>query len=245
MVYGMKAKFLILFFLIAVLTGCSGKKEKSLYLGVDPSFYPLGLGLLEKNTYGYVQDLLLEIAEESNMKFFLVSANWDNLFDGLYQNKYKAVFSSRYPYGFEENLYNYSKVILETGPVLILPSESNLSIEQMNGMLIGCLSGEGASLLLEKYPNIIVKIYESIPEVLDSVLNDYLNGAVLETAMARSYVNNIYSGKLKIASSLTNEGIRLISQKKDKDALKSFNQAFKKLQKKGKIARLQKRWGLT
>lgn len=242
----MKGKFLFFFLIVLILSGCSAKKEKALYLGIDSSFYPLGLGLLEKNTYGYTQDLLLEIAEESNIKFFLVQANWDNLLDGLNQKKYSAAFSSRYPYPFEENIFNYSKIILETGPALVLRKDSAFtSLEQMNEKLIGCIRGEGSLLILEKYPNVIVKIYDSIPAVLDDVLNGYLNGAVLEIVKTRSYVNNIYNDKLKIMASLTQEGIRLVSLKKDKETIKIFNQAFKKLQKKGKLARLQKRWGLS
>lgn len=242
--------FLIFVFLITsiYLSGCScgcSKNSKSYYIGIDPSFYPLGLGLLEKNVYGYTQEILLEMAEEMNVRFFLIRANWDNLFDGLDANTYRAVFSSKYPFSFEKDKYNFSKVYLETGPSLITRKDSRYtSLKDFDDKLIGYISSDDSIFILEKYPDIIVKNYDSIPELLDNVQNGYLEGATIDYLIGLNYVNNIYSCKLKINKPLTQEGLRLVSFKENEEIIKIFNEGLEKLQKKGILNRLQRKWGL-
>jgi polar amino acid transport system substrate-binding protein len=242
---------IILFLLILTsiyLVGCSCnsiKKTKSYRIGIDSSFYPLGLGLLESNTYGFVQELMLEMAEEMNVRFVLVKASWDNLFDGLDANKYRAVFSSMVPYNFNRDKYNFSEIFLETGPFLVIKKDSEYrSLDDFNNKLVGYIRGDDSIFTLEKYPDIIVKTYDVVPTLLDDVKKGYLDGCVVSSTEGRSFVKNIYANSLKMTTSLKEEGLRLVSDKENEEIIKLFNQTLDKLDKKGILKKIKEKWSL-
>ena len=230
------------------LSGCScgsGSKEKSYYIGIDPTFYPLDLGKKEKNVYGFTRELLLEMTEHLNARFFVVKANWDNLFDGLEEHKYQAVFSAKYPYIFMKDKYNYSNIMLNTGYALtVRKNEKARSLEDMQEKLVGYIRGEESINLLEKYPDIIVKIYDSMPLLLADVNNGFLDGALVQVIKGTSFVNNLYSDTLEITPSITDHGIRLISNKENEKIIELFNKGLEKLEKDGILSKLMKKWNL-
>ena len=227
--------------------GCSSiKNEKKYYIGIDPSFYPLGLGLLGKQTYGFSQELLLEMAEEMNIRFFVIQANWDNLFSGLEADKYKAVFSSKYPYVFSKDKYNFSNVFLETGPSLVVrKGADNKLLDMLDGKLVGYIKEEDSIFILEKHPNILVKDYDSMAVLLEDVSNGHLEAAIVNSIQGSNFVNNLYGNSLVINPPLTDEGIRLISLNKDEEIIKMFNKGLDRLEKKGIVTKLKRKWGLN
>lgn len=251
MFFGKKSKFFIfsllfasLFFLLSCSCG-SAKNGKKFYVGIDPTFYPLGLGVLEKNTFGFTQELLLEMTEVMNIRFFVVKASWDNLLDGLKENKYQAIFSSMYPYNFSKEKFNFSKLFLNTGYALVtLKNSEYSSLEKMDNKLVGYIRGEDSLLLLENYPKITIKTYDAIYALLDDVENDFLDGAIVDSIKGKSFTNNLYGNVLKISPPLNEEGLRMISLKENEEIIKVFNSALEKLEKKGIVEKLRHKWSL-
>lgn len=243
------AAVVLLLFLSIYLSGCScngSKAGKKYYIGIDPSFYPLELELNKKNVYGYSQEILLEMAEELNIRFFVVKANYNSLFNGLEMNTYEAVMSSKYPHSFSTDKYNFSDVFLETGYCLIVKEGMKYSsLSDMNNKLVGYIRGDKSVLLLEKNPSIIVKIYDSTAALLEDVNSGFLDGAILDKIKGTSFVNNLFNGRLKVLPPLTDDGIRVISLKNDKEIVDVFNKGLANLKKKGRVAILQKKWGLN
>ena len=236
------------FFLIALFSvfsfSCSKENSKSYKIGIDPSFYPMGLDVLEKNVYGFTQELLLEMAQTSNIKFFVLKANWDNLFEKMQNKNCEAVFSIKYPYSFEKDNFNFSNIILPIGPALVEKSSSHASLDRLAGKAVGYIRGDDDVFLLEKYPEIIIKEYDSASELLDGVASGFLEGAIIDIIEAKKYASNLYANKLKVSAPLTDEGLRLISSKENKEVVEVFNKSLEKLKKKGVIERLQKKWNL-
>jgi ABC-type amino acid transport substrate-binding protein len=244
-----KLTFFILFLVSSIyLSGCScgcSKAGKKYYIGIDPTFYPLGLGFAVKNVYCFSQELLLEMSEVLNVRFFVVRANWDNLLQGLESKNYQAMFSSSYPYQFTKDKYNYSGIILNTGFALTVRKNGTItSLEKMNDKLVGYLRGEDSIFILEKYPQIIVKMYDSLPVLLADVNNGFLDGAIVKIINGTQFVNNLYYNTLDIKSPLTEEGIRVISLKNDEEIVKLFDKGLEKLEKQGVLAKLKKKWNL-
>lgn len=238
---------LVIIFYIC-LSGCScssTKSGKKYYIGIDPTFYPLGLGPAENNVYGFSQELLLELAEELNLCFFAVRSNWDSLPQGLTLGNYDSMISSMCPYNFNLDKYNYSKVFLNTGFGLITrKSDKFKSLDEMKDKLVGYIRGEESILIIEKYPSLIVKIYDSLPVLLDDVNSGFLDGAVVDLIKGRSFVNNLYYDTLEIGSPLTDKGLRIVSLKPNESIIKIFDKGIEKIEKKGTLARLKKKWGL-
>ena len=62
--------------------GCSCGSDSSrggIRIGVDPLWYPVDFGPQTSYVNGYTEDMLLEMARYSGLRFELITARWDNL----------------------------------------------------------------------------------------------------------------------------------------------------------------------
>ena len=241
--------FLLLFLSILFQScGCgSGQRHGFLRIGIDSEWYPIDFGPQQAYVNGYTEDLLLEIARYSGIEFEKVEANWDSLLDGLREKKYDAVLTSLPPSPFNTAKYDFSHPFLDLGPVLIIPVDgSHTDLGQMKGELVGLIAGDPASLILQRYPEVIMRNFRSIPDLLNAVASGEIEGALLNKIPAVNYVDDLYAGKLKIVSQpLTDAGIRLIAAKgKSEHLLRDFNKSLKSLKKKKKLQSLLKKWNL-
>ena len=232
---------------IFLLHGC-GSSHKSPVIGVDPSWSPQDFGKQGAYVNGFVDDLLKEIATQEGVKFEKMSANAGDLLEGLRRGEYDAILTSLPPYSFNRAKYDFSESFLELGPVLIvLEKSSTRKLSQMGGEMIGTVSGDDAEVILDQYPNILIKPYRSIPDLLNAVVNQEVGGALLGKILAGSYVLDLYRGSLKIVSSpLSDQGLRLIAEKgKQEEMVRSFDRSLKALKRKKKLPALLKKWSLS
>src|SRR3990167_6926455 len=156
--------------LALLICGCSSSSRGGLSIGMDPTWYLAGFGSKTSYINGYTEDLLLEIARYSGMQFELVRAGSDNLLDGMRAGKYDAVLTTLPPYEYNLAKYDFSDNLLSLGPVLIVYHDAQQnSLEKMEGNLVGILTNDPAVFLLEKHPTIVIRQYNSIPELLDAL----------------------------------------------------------------------------
>ncbi|HNA61730.1 MAG TPA: transporter substrate-binding domain-containing protein, partial [Rhabdochlamydiaceae bacterium] len=118
---------------------------------------------------------------------------------------------------------------------------------QFSGLEIGFQEGSSAPLILENYPGIIQRSYESIPTALLDTQNGTIEGAILGVLAAKSYTQDLFQGQLKISSPpLTQEGIRLIGIKsRSTTFMHLFNRGLARLKEDGTYATLMKKWNLS
>jgi polar amino acid transport system substrate-binding protein len=238
--------FLIRLFALALfLSGCScGSSKNVMRIGVDTKWYPLDFGLQTAYVNGYTEDLLLELAAYSGMHFQLIPANWDTLQEGLKNQKYDALFTSSPKLESTLAKYDFSQNILNLGPVLIVPVDSDVTaLSQMKSEGVGIILNDPAALILEKYPNVYIRTYDSIPELLDAVTIGEIQAALLPNILAINFVKDLYQGRLKLQSApMTDEGLRLMAPK---GKISRFNRALDSLIKKKSLETLLKKWALA
>jgi polar amino acid transport system substrate-binding protein len=237
--------FLASFF---IFSSCNQKKQSGLRIGIDTSFAPLNFEEMQPYVYGYVSDLLLEISRFSGMEFEKIHANWDDLVAGMAEGRYDVIISSMPPYNFNLAKYEFSKSFLDLGPVLVVPSNANYShLTGLAGELVGVITGDPAVLVIEKYPEVIIRGYNSAPDLLNAVANGSVEAAVLDRLPALNYVRDLYTGRLKIASApLTPVGLHTVTLKGETGKFTPlFNQAIDQMQKKKTLEALQKKWRLS
>ncbi len=244
-------RVVLYFFLSLFLVSCScesSARSGKLRIGVDPSWAPLNFDELQPYVNGYTEDVLLEVSRSSGLEFEKVTANWDSLLEGMRKGQYDAVLTSMPAYTFNLAKYDFSQDFLQLGPVLITtPSGKYTELQQLSGELVGIISGDPAVLVLQKYPEVIIRNYNSIPELLDAVENQEIEAAVLDRLPAVNYVNDLYQGKLKVVSEpLTSVGLHLIVPKgKSEELIRSFNKSLERFEKKKTLVDLQKKWNLA
>ena len=240
-------RFFLLLVPLLFFSCTTSEKGHEWKIAIDPAWYPLNLGGREKNLTGFVVDLLQEVSREKKLKLSLMREDWSNLLRNLDKKKYEAILSSLQPYIFYENKYDFSEPFLLTGPVLIVPSDSDTtSLEQLSGKEVAILEGSADDLILEKYPGIIIRTYSSIPEALSAMLATRVDGAVFGRLEATAFTQDLYAGKLKIVTPpLNDRGLRLVTlHEKGKILIEALNSTVEILKKNGKYAELAKKWGL-
>ncbi len=243
-----KPLFLLLFIVLCLATGCEKRKTYDYYVGVDPAWFPLDLPGMEKNLLAFSTELLQEIGLTKKKHLGIVTMSWDNLALGLNHEKYDGMLSLLYPFVFYEKKYSFSDVYLMTGPVLVVPTNSKIdSLSMLKGKEVGIISGSSATALLEKYEGLIIRYYDSIPELFNSMLKDNVDAALVDALTAYAYMRDLYHGHIKIVEGpLTDQGLRLVILHDHSPALlKLFNQGLKTVKATGRYEELIEKWHLN
>lgn len=227
------------------LAACGGKKG-AFRIGIDPTWSPLNFGAEQPYVNGFTEELLLEIARYSGMEFERVSANRDTLLEGLEKGKYEAVLTSLPPYNFNEARYEFSKNFLDLGPVLIV--SQNFSGTKLTDLeVVGLVTGDPARLLVQKYPELVVRTYASLPFLLNAIIAGEIDGALHSQIPTLNYVHDLYVGQLKIVGNpMGDAGLHLVVRKDKQPALlKHFDASLKSLKRKKRVQALLKKWQLS
>jgi ABC-type amino acid transport substrate-binding protein len=116
----------------------------------------------------------------------------------------------------------------------------------MSNRVVGVLAGNREWFLMQKYSNVIMRSYDSVPEIFDALNNNEVEGIVIDRLSAVGFIKGTYAGKLKINGlPLTNEGLHLVVLKGDSaQAVEMFNDNIRYLTKKKKLQKLLKKWQL-
>lgn len=237
----------ILLALTLFLVSCSAK-GKTYRIGIDPSYYPAQLGGKEANMYAFSNELLRAISHEEGVFFETVTMAWDNLIYGLKQKHYEGMLSSMTPRLALEKTYVFSDPFMSTGPVLVVRKGVKVSsIKHLKGKGVGVSSLNNEALLMEKYPGVNIHYYTSIPEALDEIVTDQIDGIVIDYLPASSYIRNLYFGQLTIATPPLNDaGLRLVSlAEESKELIEVFNRGLEKLRDNGTYEKLLRKWELN
>ncbi len=231
-----------------LLPACSRGSSQVIRIGIDPNWYPQDFQDKQFYVNGFVDELLLEISRHSNVEFQRIGSNWDSLLEGLKLRRYDAVLTSFPAYPFNQAKYDFSRNFLDLGLVFVTESQSSMKgLQEISNGVAGVLSGNQDWRVMQKYPDVIMRIYESVPEIFDAIINNEVEGIVLDRLTAVGFVRGSYAGKLKICGpSLTDLGLHLVTLKGDSsNAVKMFDQNLQYLIKKKKLQKLLKKWQLA
>lgn len=238
--------FYILLALFLASCSCSSDiiHGRALRIGIDRLWYPIDFG--EQNAYvnGFTEDLLNEMSKYSGLEFELVYSNWDALKQGLKQGKYDAILTSIPPHEYNKAKYDFSSNFLDVGPVLIVSVDSKKrDLARLKDAMVGILVNDPAARVLEKHPSIVIRQFQSIPLLLDSVTKGEIDGALLHQILAVQYVSDLYRGVLMISSEpLTDEGLHMMGRPR---AVRAFDKSLKSLTRKSTLKNLLKKWELS
>jgi polar amino acid transport system substrate-binding protein len=201
----------------------------------------------ENNTTAFSTELLTEIGRIQKIPFVKVSVNWDDLMEGLQKERYEAILSSMPPYIFNQKQFDFSTLYLPLGPVLVVRNDSSIrSIDTLDGKEIAVISGSSGAIILEKSAGVLIRYYNSVPEALNALVHETIDGAIIDILSAVAYCRDLYQEKLKIATApLNEEGMRLITKHgAAPDLIKGFDAGLMKLQKNGDYDKLLDKWHL-
>ncbi|MCP5492138.1 MAG: amino acid ABC transporter substrate-binding protein [Chlamydiales bacterium] len=230
------------------LLGC-GKVTKSPYrIAVDPSFYPLDLMGKEANVYAFSNELLQAIAKKERLYIERVNASWDNLLEGLSKDDFDAVLSPLPPYNFNKAKYDFSKLYLPTGYILVIREDEKVrQLKKLKGREVAVQMNSEAERILSEYPDVIIRFYENPAVALEKLDQGQLDGVVMDAIPAVSFIYDRYAEKLKLGSGVLNDaGLRMVAVKDThRDLLDRFDSGLEKLKRDGTYDKLVKKWKVS
>lgn len=217
-------------------------------VGIDPAFYPLELKGQEKRVYGFSMELLKEVALHEHVTIGVLKSDWFDLLSDLGWRKFQAVLCSLRPHLYYLKQYSFSSIYLQTGPVLVLQKGAPwTSLAQMQGKVIGILRGSSYATLLEKLPNLLIRMYDSHPQALNAVRKGVIDGTILPLLLAQKYIADLNPHALKILlPPLQDEGLRLVTlHGAAPHLISSFDRALADLKESGRYGQLLAKWKLN
>lgn len=216
-------------------------------IAIDPSFFPLKLAGKEGELFAFTNDLILEVSKRKNVQFERVTMSWDNLLDGLNRSNYQAIISSMEPHVFNENKYAFSDIFLQTGPILIVNDSSQVTqLANLRDSGLGVENDNDAQTVILKYPTIYPRVYASTTTSFEALLEGRVGGALVSVIPAKTYIQNVYHGKVKtLGQPLWNRGLRLITRKQEPDLIALWDDAISSMEQDGTLTTLMHKWGLS
>lgn len=237
------------FAFLTLLFGCGQRERSSEYrVAMDPSWYPLLLEGKENNVTAFSTELLQKIGRKEHLLMTKVTVGWNTLSDGLKEGKYNAILSSMFPYPSSQETYDFSDVYLTTGPVLVISTTSPFtSLDQLSNKEIAVMPDSKGTMILEKYPSILIRNYASTAQAMNDVSQGIIDGALVNNLIAIAYCQDLYQGKLRIATPpLNQEGLRLVTLRgKAPELIDAFNEGLESLQQSKEYSRLLQKWRLS
>lgn len=225
--------------------GCGRKHSKTYRIGIDPLFFPLDFKKQTINVFAFSTELLQEISRTQNLHFTRVNMSWDNLLEGLCEQRYDAILSSLPPNLINRTNYAFSEPYLKTGPVLVVPkTDKKVTLEDLSKRILAIEKSDSLLELMSKYPDVSIVFYTQIVPVLEDVSRGRFDGALVPALPATAFVKDIFNKSLSITTeTLTSEGLRLVTLKEDQKFLISeFNAGLEKLIANGTYDRLLDKW---
>lgn len=217
---------LLLLLIIAIIWGarsCSSEQihRKEIYtIGRASSWYPIQLYGRERKLVAFSNDLLAAIAQEHRVRFEWIEANPQTLMEGLELENYDFVIANVRPNIINEDHYDFSELVYELGPVLIVRYDSKFkSLEEMNSKSVGITSGFSTIFNAIRTAGAatfdpFIVTFDSANRALDALVSDQVDGVIMPAMAAYTATQGLYAGKLKVVTPpLNDEGLRVIALK--------------------------------
>ena len=173
----------ILLGLVFLFVGCSQEKPLNYgpySIGRDPSWFPLQPEELTPNLTAFSTSLIKKIAQEEQIPLRIVSVDWVQLYSSLEKKEVGGIFSALSPNLLSQERYSFSDPFLLLGPVLIVPTTSPVtSLADLDGKIVGVNQYDDSVLIVQRYPSIIIKLYESMPGILEDLNLGIVDAAVI------------------------------------------------------------------
>lgn len=241
------------FFLLRTCNNQDTLHKNLYFIGRDSTWYPLKLFGKEKNLVAFSNDLMTAISKEAGARFHWVESSPNSLLENLNNEEYDAIMSSLRPNPVNRQHYLFSELIYETGPVLIVRSDSKIqSLQEMDGLAIGAITN---SLIFNAFREGLSKDYDLVlvpfnndNQVIEALINNQIDGVILDSIPAYTHSEGFYANQIKIVTPPLNDlGLRLVTLKSDhaEALIEKFNEVLDKFKKDGTYDALLTKWNLV
>ncbi len=253
---------LILFLLLTACSNVSNPKvdnwskyqqKKSITIGFDNTFVPMGFERKNGQYAGFDIDLANAVFKEYGIKVNWQPIDWDmketELTNGtidLIWNGYSATDERREKVAF-------TIPYMQNTQILVVKKTSGIhSVEDMTGKVLGAQNGSSGMLDFEEHPEVLknrvkggdADQYQSVNEAIIDLKNDRIDALLIDRVYADYYLTTegIADEYDTIPSGFESESFAVGVRPADKKLLKALNEAFKELYQEGIFQQISQKW---
>ncbi|MGT2959494.1 amino acid ABC transporter substrate-binding protein [Streptococcus caballi] len=229
------------------------KSEKSVTIGFDNTFVPMGYKDKDGKNVGFDIDLANAAFAEYGMKVKWQPINWDLKETELKNGKIDLIWNGYSITSERKAKVQFTDPYMKNEQVLVTKKSSNItSFADMKGKVLGAQSGSSGYDAFISKPEVLKDIvkdndasqYETFTQALIDLKNDRIDGLLIDRVYANYYLKQ--EGELDnyniIKSKFDGEDFAVGARKSDKKLVKNVNAAFKKLYKEGKFQEISNKW---
>ncbi|MGT2957769.1 amino acid ABC transporter substrate-binding protein [Streptococcus bovimastitidis] len=229
------------------------KKEKTITLGFDNTFVPMGFKDKDGKNTGFDVELAKAVFAEYGIKVKFQPINWDLKETELKNGKIDMIWNGYSVTKERQAKVAFSNPYMKNEQVLVSKkSEDIKSFADMKDKVLGAQSGSSGYDAFTKNPKVLKDIvkdkdatqYETFTQAFIDLKNDRIDGLLIDKVYANYYLKQ--EGELAnyniTKSEYSGEDFAVGVRKEDKTLIKNINKSFKKLYKDGKFQEISNKW---
>lgn len=227
--------------------------KKSITIGFDNTFVPMGYEDDKGNNVGFDIDLANAVFKEYGIKVKWQPINWDLKETELKNGKIDLIWNGYSITKERQAKVAFTNPYMKNEQDLVTKKSSGIdSFEGMKDKVLGAQSGSSGYDAFTSKPEVLKDLvkdndatqYETFTQALIDLKNDRIDGLLIDRVYANYYLAQ--EGELDqyniIESKFDGEDFAAGVRKEDKTLVKKVNAAFKKLYETGKFQEISKKW---
>ncbi|MFJ8263795.1 amino acid ABC transporter substrate-binding protein [Rummeliibacillus sp. NPDC094406] len=237
--------------IFSVMAGCSSnsasKDDKTLVIGVDDTFAPMGFRDEKNNIVGFDIDYAKAAAKEMGYKVKIQPIDWKTKESELNSGRIDLIWNGYTITDARKKQVNFTKPYLKNAQVVVTLANSKLNkLNDLNGKVVGLQAQSSAADALDASP--IKSKIKNVSEYSDNVmaLNDLKSGrtdAVVIDEVVINYYMSKQKGTFKVLNeSLAPEEYGVGVKKGNEELLNKLQKALDKMNTDGTAAEISKKW---
>ncbi|NHC41313.1 amino acid ABC transporter substrate-binding protein [Bacillus sp. MM2020_1] len=242
---------LVIAALFSILTGCSsksdGEKDKTLVIGIDDKFAPMGFRDENNKIVGFDIDYAKAAADKMGKKVKFQPIDWSTKEAELSSGRIDLIWNGYTITDERKQKVLFTKPYLKNAQVVVTLADSKLTkLDDLTGKVVGLQTLSSAADALNAAP--IKKKIKTVTEFSDNVqaLTDLKSGR-LDAVVIDEVVIDYYMKKEKEAFKILDESLAPeeygIGVKKGNDALlEKLQKALDDMNEDGSAAAISKKW---
>lgn len=227
--------------------------KKSITIGFDNTFVPMGYEDDKGNNVGFDIDLANAVFKEYGIKVKWQPINWDLKETELKNGKIDLIWNGYSITKERQAKVAFTNPYMKNEQVLVTKKSSGIdSFEGMKDKVLGAQSGSSGYDAFTSKPEVLKDLvkdndatqYETFTQALIDLKNDRIDGLLIDRVYANYYLAQ--EGELDqyniIESKFDGEDFAAGVRKEDKTLVKKVNAAFNKLYETGKFQEISQKW---
>lgn len=231
----------------------SYEKEKTITIGFDNTFVPMGFKDKSGKNVGFDIDLANAVFAEYGITVKWQPINWDLKETELNNGKIDLIWNGYSKTAEREEKVLFTKSYMKNEQVLVTKKSSGItSFDGMTDKVLGAQSGSSGYDTFNANPEVLknkvkdqdASQYETFTQALIDLKSGRIDGLLIDRVYANYYLQQ--EGELDnyniIKSEFDGEDFGVGARKADKTLVEKINAAFAKLYQSGKFQEISDKW---